>query len=217
MSQALRELLEHPVPLLAANVAWAGVVFVALTAWLVSPVAGLIVSVPVAWPAAAMAAVAARVVRGDDVRLADAFRWPLSRPAVPVLGLAATLGLLVASVDIAAALDRGDLLGVAFATVAGWAMVALVLLACVAWPLLGDPRRTPQGTRGLLRLAIAVVLLHTTRVVLTALVVGVVLAASAILVAPLLSVSMCLAALVLCHVVLPLADGVEPIVDVEVP
>jgi hypothetical protein len=207
---AIRDLLEHPIPLIAANVTWALVAVVAWTAWLVSPVVGVAASVLLAWPAAALAAVAGRVVRDAPVGVRDAFRWPLTRAAVPLLGLAATVIALVATVDLAAALDRDDLAGAAFATLAAWALLALGVMACVTWPLVGDPRRAARGTRALVRLATTVAFLHTLRVTLAALGSAVVLAVSAVLVAPLLTVSMGLVALLLCRVVLPLADAYDP-------
>ncbi len=210
---AVLDLLRNPMPLVLANVVWGVVALVAWTAWLVSPSSGLLASVILAWPAAALGGVAARVVRGDRVGLGTAIRWPLSRTAVPLLALALALVALVACVDLEVAIRQGDLISVALATVAGWSLLALATLACVAWPLLGDPRRIGQGTRDLLRLTLAVALLHGPRALLASTFVGLVLVASAIMVAPLLTVSLGLVALVLCRVVLPLADRMDPIVD----
>lgn len=207
---AVRDLLEHPVPLIAANVVWALMAVVAWTAWLVSPVAGIMASVLLAWPAAALAAVAGRIVRDAPVGLRDAFRWPIRRAAVPLLGLVATVVAVVAIVDLVAALDRDDPLGAAFATLAAWALVALGVMACVTLPLVGDPMRAAKGTRALLRLATTVTLLHTGRVVLAALGSVVMLGVSAILIAPLLTVSMGFVASLLCRVVVPLADAHDP-------
>lgn len=206
---ALRDLLEQPLPLIAANVVWAAVAFIAWIGWLVSPVWGIAVSVVLAWPAVVVATLAARVVRGEPVGLRDAVRWPLSRMAVPLLGLGATLVVVIALVDIAAGLASADALGLALATLAAWGLVALAVVACIAWPLLGDSRRERHGARRILRLAVSVAFLHTLRCAVTTIIVTILLIASAVLVAPLVSVSVSLAALILSRIVLPLADTVD--------
>lgn len=208
---ALRDLLEHPLPLIVANVVWAAVAFVVWIGWLASPVWGMVASVVLAWPAVVVAMVAARVVRGEPVGLRDVLRWPLGRSAVPLLGLGATLVAVIALVDVGAGLGSGDALGLAFATLAVWALVALVVIACVAWPLLGDPRRERQGARRILRLAATVVFLHTLRCAATTVILVILFVGSAVLVAPLVSVSVSLAALILCRVVLPLADALDAV------
>lgn len=208
---SVRDLLEHPAPLLLANVVWGAIALVAWTAWLVSPVSGLVLTVVLGWPAAVIAMVAARVVRGEPVAALDALRWPLTRGTVPMLALGAVLVVAVALVDVTVGLGRGDVVGLVFATVAGWAVVALVALACVVWPILGDPRRQGLGIRRVVRLAVAVAFLHTLRVTAAGLLAALVIAVSTILVAPVLTVSLSLVALMLCRVVLPLADALDPL------
>ncbi|MET0772952.1 MAG: hypothetical protein ABWZ82_07700 [Candidatus Limnocylindrales bacterium] len=206
---AIQALLEHPVPLIAANIAWGAI---ALTAWLASFVAApvaIVLAVLLAWPAAALAGVAGRVLRDVDVSLRDALRWPVRRPAVAVLAVLAVLCAVVGVVNIQAALARADLLGVAFATVAAWGLVALGVVASVAWPLVGDPRRDGLGVTGILRLAVMVVLLRTPRIAATCLVVWCFLLVSTVLAAALLTVSVAIAALVLSRVVLPIADALD--------
>src|SRR5690606_28722276 len=73
---AIRDLLEHPIPLIVANAVWGVLVFVAWTAWLVSPGAGFAATILLAWPAAAVAGVAGRIVRGGPVGIRDALAWP---------------------------------------------------------------------------------------------------------------------------------------------
>lgn len=213
VAPTVRDLLEHPIPLIAANVTWAVVAVVAWIAWLVSPVVGFMASVLLAWPAAALAGVAGRVVRGASVGVHDAFRWPVTRAAVLLLGVAAAAAAAIAIVDLAAALARDDLLGAALATIAAWSLVGLGVLACVVWPLVGDPVRVALSTRALLRLAITVAFLHTLRVVLAVLGSAVLITVSAVLIAPLLTVAMGIVALLLCRVVLPLADAHDPRTD----
>jgi hypothetical protein len=206
---AVRDLLDHPVPLVAANVVWGLVAFTAWAAFLVSPVVGVLVAVVMTWPTATVSAVAARVVRGERVGLRDALRWPVRRPAVGLLGLVTVIGVVIGGADIALALARDDLPGVAFATAVAWGLVALCVLACVAWPLIGDPQRIDRRARDLARMAVTVTLLHTPRVLVAAAVIALGCLVSAVLIAALLTVFMSLAALILCRIVLPLADAAE--------
>ena len=209
IAPAVRDLLDHPVALIAANSVW-GVV--ALLAWLaasVSPVLGIAAAMVLVWPTATVSAVAARVVRDEEVTLGHAFRWPLGRPAVALLGLVAVIGAVIGGTDIVISLARGDLMGVAFATLAAWGLVALWALACVVWPLLGDPERAGRATADLARIAATVALAHTPRVLAAAALVALGLMVSTVLIAAVLTVSVSIAALLLCRVVLPLADAVE--------
>lgn len=210
VAAAIRDLLEHPVPLVLANVAWAAVALVtwlAAMAWL--PL-GIALAVGLAWPAAAVSGLAARVVRGEEVGVRDALRWPIARPSVPLLGALAVVVAAVLAADLGIALGRGDLLGVALATAAGWGLVALVALCCVAWPLLGDPARRSLGALRLLRLAVAIAVLRTPRIGAATVLTVLLLLVSVILAAAVMTVSVSVAALLLARVVLPLADAVDP-------
>jgi len=48
---------------------------------------------------------------------------------------------LVLFIDLVAAVGSGDVVGIAFATMAGWGLAILAILACCWWPLLVDPAR----------------------------------------------------------------------------
>jgi hypothetical protein len=126
---------------------------------------------------------------------------------VAVLGALVVISAVVCLVNIQGALGRGDLFGVAFATVAAWGLVALGVVASVAWPLLGDPRRPGLGVTDTLRLALTVTLVRTPRVVCACLLVWCFLVVSAVLAAAILTVSVSIAALVLARVILPVADA----------
>lgn len=203
---AVRDLLEHPLPLITANLAWGAIAFgVWLTAFLSLPLATLL-SLLLAWPAAVIASVASGIVRGADLSLLEALRWQLRRPAVPILGALGVLAAVVGVVNLQLALARGDLLGAAFATVTFWGLVALAVVASVAWVVLGDARYRALSAGAVVRLAVAVVLVRTARVALTCALVWCLLLVSAVLAAALLTVSVALAALVLARVVLPAAD-----------
>lgn len=205
-----RDLLEHLVPLVLANIVWAVVAFVAWLAALVWLPLGVIAATALVWPAATVSGVAARVVRGDEVGVRDALRWPVGRSAVVLLGALAVAAAVVLAVDLGAALGGGDLLGVALATAAGWGLAALTVLACVAWPLLGDPARRSLGARQVVRLAVTIALVRTPRIVAVSIVTVVLLLVSLVLVAAVMTVSVSLAALILARVVLPLADEIDP-------
>jgi hypothetical protein len=209
--RAIRDVLEHPVPLIAANLAWGVVAF---AAWLGATIAaplGIAFALLLVWPTATIAAIAGRVVRGQEPALRDVVRWPVGRPAVALLGALAVACGLVGVADLEAALARGDLMGIAFATLAGWGLVASTVLACVAWPLLGDPARADLGAREVLRLSATIALTRTPRVVAAWSVVSVLLVVSAVLAAAIVMVSVSLAALLLARVVLPMADALDGI------
>lgn len=208
-AHAIRDVLAHPVPLVAGNLVWGVVAFVAWLGATISTPLGVALALLLVWPTATVATIAARVVRGEEPGLRDAFRWPLARPAVGLLGGLAVVCALVGVVDLQGALDRGDLAGVAFATLVGWGLVALSVLACVVWPLVGDPTRADRSTRDLLRLGVTIAFARTPRIVGAWLVVGPLLVASAVLAAAIVSVSVSVAALVLARVVLPIADALE--------
>jgi hypothetical protein len=209
IAPSVRDLLEHPLPLITANVVWGLVALVAWSASLLSPVLAVLALVVLVWPTVAVATVAARVVRDEEVGIRDAFRWPIRRPAVVLLGLMVVAGVAIGGTDIVLALGRGDLLGVAFATAAAWGLIALWALACVAWPLLGDPARADRGATAVARLTLTVALLHTSRVLGAAVLIALMSVVSTVLIAAILTISVSLAALVLCRVMLPLADVVE--------
>jgi hypothetical protein len=210
IARSVRDLLDHAVPLITANVVWGVLAFLAWFAAALSPVTGIAAAIALAWPTVTVATVAARVVRGEELTLRDALRWPLTRPAVLVLGAATVLGATIGVVDLTVGLERGDMMGMAFATAAVWGLIALIALACVAWPLLGDPRRATLSTGRLVRLALTVAFVRTPRVLLTASLVTVWLVLSGVFAAALLTVSLALATLVLCRVMLPIADAIDP-------
>jgi hypothetical protein len=79
----------------------------------------------------------------------------------------------------------------------------------VAWPLVMDPLREGQPLRARLRLAVILVLAHPLRMGALALVLAAFLAASAVLAAALITVSVAYCALVAAHFVLPAADRLE--------
>jgi hypothetical protein len=206
---AVRDLLVHPVPLVVANLAWGVIAFgVWLVAFVSLPLA-TVLSVLLAWPAAVVATVASGVVRGADLSLLDALRWQLRRPAVPLLGALAVLAAVVGVVNLQLAFARDDVVGVAFATITGWGLLALGVVASVAWTVLGDVRHGALGARDVVRLAVAITFVRPPRIVLACAIAWCLLVVSAVLAAALLTVSVALAALLLAHVVLPVADTLE--------
>jgi hypothetical protein len=210
VAAAVRDLLEHLVPLVLANVVWAAAAFVGwLAAMLWAPL-GVAIAIALVWPTAAVSGIASRIVRGDEVAVRDALRWPVGRSAVVLWGALSVLAAVVLVVDLGAALGRQDLLGAAWATAACWGLVALVVVACVVWPLLGDPARGSLGARRLVRLAVTITLLRTPRVVVASVVAVALLLVSVVLAAAIMTVSVSLAALLLARVVLPLADAIDP-------
>jgi hypothetical protein len=193
-----------------ANIVWGVVALIVWLGLLVALPVGVVLAVILAWPTAVMGTLAGRMVRGEQVTLRDASRWP-RRMAVPLLGAGLVAGGVVVWADLQLGLETGGPMGVALATASGWGLVALVIVGCCVWPLLGDPMRVDRSAGGLVRLGVGVAFVAPGRTAGLAVVclVGIVL--SAILTAALLTVSVAFLALLCAHVVLPIADRIDPL------
>jgi hypothetical protein len=111
--------------------------------------------------------------------------------------------------DLVWGLTSATPLGWAFATVAGWGLLALWLVGWTLAPLLVDPMRADRPVRDRLTLAALVVLAHPFRSLAMGVLLAAFLAISTVAILPLLTVSMALAALTATRLVLPLADRLE--------
>ncbi len=194
--------------LVPANVVW-GVILVALgwaaigfgiwVAILGAPLLGP--------PLAGIYRLAGLVTRGRHVVLTDAF-GAARELFVPSLLLAAAVGwgLGLLALNVAVGINASSPLGWAFATVAGWGAVALLMYAVVAWPLLADPARAEEPALERARLAGYVVLAAPFRIFGLAVIVVVLVLVSTIVFAALVTISVAYVALVSCRVILPDAD-----------
>jgi uncharacterized membrane protein YesL len=163
-----------------------------------------------ALPTVGIFRMAALIARGDAVALSDAFRaWRAYLWPALAAGIVVTVLSVLFFVNIAIGLGSGTLIGVMFATFAGWALLILWSGALTFWPLLADPRRAGESLRSRFRLALILLLAHPVRLGVLLLVVAILLAISTVLFAALLTVSVAFVALVVSRYVLAVADRFE--------
>jgi len=207
---ALSDFFYNSLRLLGANLAW-GVVFLAFIflafAWLPGAIVALVVLII---PTAGLFRLAALIARDRPASFSDAVTgWrEFSIPALEV-GVAVVGATVVLGANMIVGLWTGQLIGWVIATLAFWGLVAVWAVAIVLWPLLADPERVndPLATR--VRLAATIVLAWPVRVALLACAIGIVLVASTIMLAALLTISVAFVALVASRFVIPLADRIE--------
>jgi hypothetical protein len=201
---------------LGANAAIGAVLLAAVygalyvSAWLLLLAAAAVV------PAAGTMRMAARLRRDGHTGIGDlAEVRHLGR--ILLLGLAELIVAVVLVVNVTIALAWGSWLGVTLLVGAVYGAIALWALSVVAWPILLDPARDASPIRGRLRLAILVLFLEPRRVGGLALVSGLILAASAVLIAPFLTVSVSFVWLAISGFVLPRVDAVEARLEAREP
>lgn len=208
MRQAAVDFYYNGWAFLGANLAFGAVLLAALYGSLyVSPWLLLLVAALVA-PAAGTMRMATRLRRDGHTDLGD-FAEPLRQGRILLLGLAQLLVSVVLAADIAIALSWGSWIGVVLLVGAAYGVVALWALAVVAWPVLLDPTRDAMPIRARLRLALVVLFLEPRRVGGVALGSALVLVISTVLLAPILTVAVSYAWLLIAGSVLPLADEVQ--------
>jgi hypothetical protein len=193
------------------NVVWGIAFLVALAATIaVHPVAGMLVVIVTAIPLAGLARLGGRATRGLDVNFSDAWEPIRQRPrAVLLAGLGFPLALTLFTVNVLFGFAMGNAIGWAFATAAGWGLVTTVGLGFTFWPLLADPERDTAASRDIVRLSGLLVLAHPFRIAALSAVLVVLLAASTVAFAALISVSVGYAMLVAARYVPPAADRLE--------
>lgn len=196
--------------LVPANVIW-GVGLVALyVVWLISPIGAVLLAPLLAFPTLGIFRVAALIVRGEPASFWDALRaW--RREFVPTLlaGAAAVASTLVLGTNVAVGILSAGVVGWAVATLAAWGLIVAAIAAVCFWPLLVDPARSGEPARSRARLAGLLVVAFPVRLGALAAILGVVLVASTVAFAALVTVSIAYCALVACRYVLPAADRLE--------
>jgi uncharacterized membrane protein YesL len=197
--------------LVMANAAWGiclmGVLVVAMAT---SPVMGLLLTPLLAIPASGVFRLAALIARNEPPDFSDVTdAWRQLAPLSLAVGVALTLAGVVLGFDLLGAIGSNNAFAWAFATMAGWGLLAVGSYSLVAWPLLVDPRRESRSIRDRLRLAGLLLVAFPVRMLSMAVIIGVVLLLSTIAFAALLSVSLAYVALVSCRYVLPAADRLE--------
>lgn len=211
MRGAASDFYFQSIRLVPANFVW-GAGFLSLFALAVG--GGGIVAVVflplLAIPWVGVVRLAALIVRKDDVVLSDVFEAYRTylRPTLGV-GIATVVATSVFATNVVIGLTSGAVLGWAFATLAAWGLVLTWLFSLCFWPLLVDPRRGHLGVMRKARLAALLIIAFPGRLGLLGLVLGVILVASTIAIAAILTISVAYGALVACRIVLPAADRLE--------
>jgi hypothetical protein len=180
-------------------------------AWVVAGVVvAAVVAVVVALPLAGLFRLGAMATRARDVNLSDALD-PARQAPLPILAAGAgfSLATLVLATNLASGILVGGVIPWVVATTAAWGLLALVAYAFAFWPLAVDPDRDGVPWRNRARLAGLLLLAYPARLASLTLVLALVLAASTVLFAALVTVSVGFCALVACRYVLPAADRLE--------
>ena len=166
-------------------------------------------------PAAGTMRMATRLVRDGRtgiVHFGEVLRRPWLALGLGTLQLALTA---VLAADLLIALAWGGWLGTLLAVSAAYGLLALWVLALLAWPLLLDPMRDAEPIGRRMRLALLVVAVHPVRIGLYAFVMGVLLLASTVLIAPLVTAAVALLWILDARYVLSVADRLERRPDVS--
>jgi hypothetical protein len=161
-------------------------------------------------PGIGLARMAVLAVREGTLGFSD-FRTGIARWWRRGLGVAA-LGAALAIVlttNAVAGLGSPDPIGWLIGILALYGDIGLAMILVTAWPLLVDPEHAGRSALDCLRLAGLIALWRPARVAGLTLALAVILVASTILFAVLLTVGVAYANLVAARVVLPLADALE--------
>lgn len=220
LGSAIREagldLYYNSVRLVPANVLWAlsllGIGFVLARGLALAPLVLLMIPLTMWLMGMATTLVRRRRLHWSDG--IDAVRGRFWR--LVGIGLLQLLLSVVAAVDVLIGLQLSGIVGPIVVVGGAYTLAAIWLVAVTTWPLLLDPVRARDGTRGSLRLGLLLVLAHPVRLGVLALLLAGFLAASTVLAAALVTVSGALTMLVAAHYVLPAADRLEGRATLEV-
>ncbi|MDP9271345.1 MAG: hypothetical protein M3P14_10315 [Chloroflexota bacterium] len=197
--------------LVLANAAWGiCLIGVLVVAMVTAPPFGLLLAPLLAIPASGVFRLAALIAREEPPDFSDVTdAWRRLAPAALGAGVVLTLVSVVLAFDLLGAIGSANPVAWAFATMAGWGLIAVGTYTMVAWPLLVDPRRETRSMREKLRLAGLLLVAFPARMLGLALIAALILLASTVAFAALLSISLAYVALVACRYVLPAADRLE--------
>jgi len=193
------------------NLAVGAVLVLTLITWAnLGIVAGAAVSVLAAPPLAGLFRLGGQATRGLDVNLSDAIDPMREAPAAVLLaGVAFAGAVLVLSANVVTGLLVGGILPWMVSTAAAWGLLATLVLGFAYWPLAVDPSRAGMRPLARARLAALLAFAHPVRLGALTLVLAVILAASTVAFAALVTVSVALCAFTACRYVLPAADRLE--------
>jgi uncharacterized membrane protein YesL len=209
LRQSLRDFYFNSWRLAPANLIWGVMLIAALLIGPVSLVGGALL-VLLAVPTAGLYRMGALVARDEPAGFSD-FLQAMRRFAPASLAVALAVGTLalVLTTNLFVGLESDNPIGWLVTAMALWGDVALVLFLVVFWPVLVDPHRDGVGLRQKLTLAGLAVIGRPVRVLALTFAVGLVLAASTVLFAALVVVSVAYVAIVSSRVVLPMVDQLE--------
>lgn len=207
---ALTDYYFNSIRLVAANVIWGTATVVVASAWLVWPLAGLVLTPLLALPTVGVFRLAALIVRDGHASFRDALAGvrDYAGPAI-LLGLASVAAGLVLGTNAVVGLTQSEPVGWFIGTFAAWGLVVLWCGAIVAWPLVVDPNRAGYSLGRRIRLAGLLLLAHPGRLAALGAVIALIAVVSAVLLAALLTISVSFIALVACRYVYPTADRLE--------
>jgi hypothetical protein len=197
--------------LVLANAAWGlCLIAVLVVAMVAAPPVALVLTPLLAIPASGVFRLAALIAREEPPDFSDVTdAWRRLAPVALGAGVVLTLVSLVLAFDLLGAIGSANPVAWAFATMAGWGLVAVGTYTIVAWPLLVDPKRETRSIRDRLRLAGLLLVAFPARMFGLALITALILVVSTVAFAALLSISLAYVALVACRYVLPAADRLE--------
>jgi hypothetical protein len=183
---------------------------VALWFLLTTPPIAIVFLVLLSLPTAGIFRLAALIARDRPVGLIDSLSaWRQFGRRALAVGAAIALIVVVLAVNTLVGATSLNVVGWAFATAAAWGLVIVASAAFALWPLLLDPLREDQSLRSLMTLAGAVVFSAPLRYALLMALVAIILIASTVAFAALISVSVSFVALLTARYVLPAADRLE--------
>lgn len=193
-----------------ANVVWGAGFLGVLALVFVAPLFALPALVLLSLPTAGVFRLAALIAREQPTAFTDSLdAWRRYLSAALVTGALVGGAVLILTINLLVGLTSGNPVGWMLGTLAAWGLLAIGSVALAFWPLMMDPLREGQPLRGRLWLSGAVVFASPLRYGLLTLVLALIVVASTIAFAALVTVSIAFVALVLCRYVLPAADRLE--------
>jgi hypothetical protein len=207
---AATDLYYNSVRLVSANALWGfsllGAAFLFVTGSLAFAIV-LIALVPLTAGLMGMATTLVRRRRLFWSDFAEAIRFRF----MPHLGLgvAELFVVTVAVVDVGIGMRSPGLLGPMLVVGGLYTILAVWILSVTTWPLLLDPERAADGIRRTVRLGVLVAIAHPVRMGGLALTLAILLGASLVAAAAIVTVSGALALLIAAHYVLPAAARLE--------
>jgi hypothetical protein len=192
-----------------ANLVWGVLLVAALVAGPLT-LLGIALLVLLAVPTAGLYRMGALIARNEPAAFSD-FVGGMRRYGVQALAIAVGAAILafVFTTNVIVGLQAGNPLGWFISAMALWGDVGLLMLLTTLWPVLVDPEREGVGLRQRVTLAGLAVIGRPVRILVLSVVIVFVLAASTILFAALIIVSVAYVAMVSSRVILPLVDEVE--------